>query len=159
MLTCQLLPFGSTSPGALYNVGSSSRHVFVIVFIFKTRLLVFRLMCMFLSFFSQLTAQHCTSFACAYQQSVGLVQRGYSIPSPVLLKCCVASIVAQSVLFSTCTGQPAVWGFFSLGLTHCDRVFLFSEVQVGGPWWVWSLFRSVAGQLFLQYFDAVGWVF
>jgi len=25
---------------------------------------------------------------------VGLVQRGYSIPSPVLLKCCVASVVA-----------------------------------------------------------------
>jgi len=29
---------------------------------------------------------------------VGLVQRGYSIPSPVLLKCCVASIVAQSIV-------------------------------------------------------------
>ena len=25
---------------------------------------------------------------------VGLVQRGFSIPSPVLLKCCVASVVA-----------------------------------------------------------------
>ena len=25
---------------------------------------------------------------------VGLVQKGYSIPSPVLLKCCVASVVA-----------------------------------------------------------------
>ena len=57
---------------------------------------------------------------------VGLVQRGYSIPSPVLLKYCVASIVAQSiVLYRTCTGQPAVWGFVSLGSTHCDRVFLF----------------------------------
>ena len=57
---------------------------------------------------------------------VGLVQRGYSIPSPVLLKCCVASVVAQCiVLYRTCTGQPAVWGFVSLGPTHCDRVFLF----------------------------------
>jgi len=57
---------------------------------------------------------------------VGLMQRGYSIPNPVLLKCCVASIVAQSiVLYRTCTGQPAVWGFVSLGLTHCGRVFLF----------------------------------
>ena len=93
---------------------------------------------------------------------VGLVQRGYSIPSPVLLKCCVASVVARSiVLYRTCTGQPAVWGFVSMGLTHCDRVFLFfrGSHTVGGPWWVWSLFRSVAGQLFLQYFDAVGWVF
>jgi len=35
----------------------------------------------------------------------------------------------------------------------------FTCNTVGGPWWVWSLFRSVAGQLFLQYFDAVGWVF
>jgi len=43
--------------------------------------------------------------------SVGLVQRGYSIPSPVLLKCCVASVIAQSVvLYRTCTGLPAVWG-------------------------------------------------
>ena len=40
--------------------------------------------------------------------------------------CCVASVVAQSiVLYRTCTGQPAVWGFVSLGLTHCDRVFVF----------------------------------
>ena len=62
---------------------------------------------------------------------VGLVQRGYTIPSPVLLKCCVASVVAQSiVLYGTCTGQPAVWGFVSLGSTHCDRVFLFSEVHL-----------------------------
>ena len=38
-------------------------------------------------------------------------------------------------------------------------VSLVSCNTVGGPWWVWSLFRSVAGQLFLQYFDAVGWVF
>ena len=50
----------------------------------------------------------------------------YSIPNPVLLKCCVASIVARSiVLYRTCTGQPAVWGFVLLGWTHCDRVFLF----------------------------------
>jgi len=65
------------------------------------------------------------------------------------------------VLYRTCTGQPAVWGFVSLG-AHCDRVFLFSEVHLlhgGNPRWVWSLFWSVAGQLFLQYFDAVGWVF
>jgi len=90
------------------------------------------------------------------------VQRGYSIPSPVLLKCCVASIVAQSiVLYRTCTGQPAVWGFVSLGSTHCDRVFLFLRFTcntVGSAWWVLSFFRTMAGQLFLQYFDAVGWV-
>jgi len=62
---------------------------------------------------------------------VGSVQRRYSIPSPVLLKCRVASVVAQSiVLYRTCTGQPAVWGFVSLGSTHCDRVFLFSEVHL-----------------------------
>jgi len=30
---------------------------------------------------------------------------------------------------------------------------------VGSTWWVLSLFRTMAGQLFLQYFDAVGWVF
>jgi len=34
------------------------------------------------------------------------------------------------VLYRTCTGQPAVWGFVSLCLTHCDRVFLFSEVHL-----------------------------
>ena len=72
----------------------------------------------------------------------------YSIPSPVLLMCCVASVVARSiVLYRTCTGQPAVWGFILLGLTHCDRVFLFFQRftcnTVVGPWWVWSLFRSV----------------
>ena len=73
-------------------------------------------------------------------------------PKSCLLKCCVASVVAQSiVLYRTCTVQPAVWGFVSLGLTHCDRVFIFQMFTcntVGGPWWVWSLFRSVAGQLF-----------
>ena len=79
-------------------------------------------------------------------------------------KCCVASVVAQSiVLYRTCTGQPAVRGFVSLGLTHCDRVFLFFRGSLvtrwEAPWWVWSLFRSVAGQLYLQCFDAVGWVF
>jgi len=62
---------------------------------------------------------------------VVLVQRGYSIPSPVLLKCCVASVIAQSIVpYRTCTGQPAVWGFVSLGLTLCDRVFLFSVVHL-----------------------------
>ena len=66
---------------------------------------------------------------------VGLVQRGYSIPSPVLLKCCVASVVAQSVvLYRTCTGQPPVWGFVSLDSTHCDRVSLFSEVHFVTRW-------------------------
>jgi len=40
-----------------------------------------------------------------------------SDPSPVLLKCCVASIVAQYiVLYRKCTGQPAVWGFCLTGL-------------------------------------------
>ena len=43
-----------------------------------------------------------------------------------------------------------------LGIFFFQR---FTCNTVGGPWWVWSLFRSVAGQLFLQYFDAVGWVF
>ena len=42
-------------------------------------------------------------------------------------------------------------GFFFFQRFTCNTV--------GGPWWVLSLFRSVAGQLFLQYFDAVGWVF
>jgi len=27
-------------------------------------------------------------------------------------------------------GHPAVWGFLSLGSTHCDRVFLLSEVHL-----------------------------
>ena len=60
---------------------------------------------------------------------VGLVQRGYSIPSPVLLKCGVASIVARSiVLYGTCTGlYIIVWGFVSLGSTYCDR---FLEVHL-----------------------------
>ena len=46
---------------------------------------------------------------------------------------------------------PTVIGFFVFQRFTCNTV--------GGPWWVWSLFRFVAGQLFLQYFDAVGSVF
>jgi len=43
----------------------------------------------------------------------------------------LSSVVAQSiVLYRTCTGLPAVWGFVSLGSTHCDRVFLFLEVHL-----------------------------
>ena len=81
---------------------------------------------------------------------VNLVHRGYSIPSPVLLKCCVASIVAQSIqdLYrpAWCVGlclamsRPIVIGFFSFrGSLVCNTV--------GSAFWVWSLFRSVAGQL------------
>ena len=50
----------------------------------------------------------------------------------------------------------------SLGLTCNWKIRQGTKITcntVGGPWWVCSLFRSVAGQLFLQYFDAVGWVF
>jgi len=51
------------------------------------------------------------------------------------VKCCVASVVAQSiVLYRTCTGQPAVWGFVSLGWTHCDRVFIFSTGSLVTLW-------------------------
>ena len=92
------------------------------------------------------------------------MQRGYSIPSPVLLKCCVASIVARSiVLYRTCTGQPAVWGFVSLGSTHCDRVFLFFRGSLVTRWEAPGGFGSSSGlwlaNFSLQYFDAVGWVF
>jgi len=31
--------------------------------------------------------------------------------------------------------------------------------MVGSAWWILRLFRTMAGQLFLEYVDAVGWVF
>ena len=52
--------------------------------------------------------------------------------------------------FLTGIGQPAVWGFLSLGSTHCDRVFLLSEVHLwhGGKWLVGLDPLLVAGQPF-----------
>jgi len=54
-----------------------------------------------------------------------------------------------------------VWGFVSLGSTHCDRVFLFIGSLVT-RWEAPVAFGCFSGgwpTIFRQYFDAVGWVF
>ena len=38
--------------------------------------------------------------------------------------------ITDSPSVLTGIGQPAVWGFLSLGSTHCDRVFLLLEVHL-----------------------------
>ena len=48
------------------------------------------------------------------------------------------------------------WSAIGIGFFFFQR---FTCNTVGSPWWVWIFFRPVTGQLFLQYFDAVGWVF
>jgi len=48
-----------------------------------------------------------------------------------------------------------VWGFVSLDSTHCDRVFRGGKHMVGFE----PLPVCVCPIIFLQYFDAVGWVF
>ena len=47
--------------------------------------------------------------------------------------------------------HPTVIGF--------SFFYRFTCITVGSASWVLSLVRTMAGQLFLQYFDAVGWVF
>ena len=56
-----------------------------------------------------------------------------------------------------------MWGCVSLGLTHCDRVFLFFRGSLVTRWEAPGGFGASSSlwlaNFSLQYFDAVGWVF
>ena len=54
-----------------------------------------------------------------------------------------------------------MWGFVTLGATHCDRFFFFRSSLVT-RWEAPGGIRSSSGSwptIFVQYFDAVGWIF
>jgi len=85
------------------------------------------------------------------------VQRGYSISSSVPLALCsiyycTASIVPQSMQD---LNRPACWvGSISLGLTHCDRVFVFIGSLVT-RWVVSGGFGASSGLWLANYFPSV----
>jgi len=102
---------------------------------------------------------NCITLQPQFINDVRLVQRVYSIPSPVWLKCCVASAIAQSIqdLYrpACCVGVRHAW---------CDPLwwFFFFRSSLVTRWEAPGGIRSSSGSwptIFVQYFDAVGWIF
>jgi len=55
----------------------------------------------------------------------------------------------------TCTGQTAVWGFVSLGSTHCDRVIFFFRGSLVTWWEAPGGFAASSGLWLANYFPSV----
>ena len=89
---------------------------------------------------------------CMYFVSVWILRYFVCIVT-VKIYCISGKVLEHCLCHTAAFAMPpaAAAGMFCCICAPCN--------MVGSTWWVLSLFRSVAGQLFLQYFDAVGWVF